>query len=118
MEFPRLKTAAVQQYGSSVSSRFATRVLRFVDGTEQRFPVEKGAGKKWVLRYAQLAEGELAALDDFFLAMQGPTQEFTFEDPETGVRHERCRLMREELALHLDAEHGGSLEIEIVEVID
>ncbi len=118
MEFPRLKTAAVQQYGSSVSSRFETRVLRFVDGTEQRFPLQRSAGKRWVLRYSQLAEGEMAALDDFFLAMQGPTQEFAFEDPETGVRHERCRLMREKLALRLDAEHGGALEIEIVEVID
>lgn len=118
MQFPRLKTAAVQQYGSSVSSRFETRVLRFVDGTEQRFPVQKGAGKRWVLRYTQLAEGELAALDDFFLAMQGPSQEFAYEDPETGVRYERCRLIRENLVLHLDAEHGGSLEIEIVEVIE
>jgi phage-related protein len=118
VEFPRLKTAAVQQYGSSVSSRFETRVLRFVDGKEQRFPVQKGAGKSWVLRYSQLTEGELAALDDFFQAMQGPAQEFVFEDPRTGIRHERCRLSGEKLALQLDAEHGGNAEIEIVEVTD
>lgn len=118
MEFPKLKTAAVQQYGSSVRSGFVTRILRFVDGKEQRFPVQKGAGKSWVLRYSQLAEGELAALDEFFQSMQGPTQEFSFEDPRTGVRHERCRLLREKLSLQLDAEHGGNTEIEIVEVTD
>jgi hypothetical protein len=118
MEFPRLKTGAVAQYGSVEGRRFATRVYRFVDGGEQRFRVRGEAERRWVVKLSRLDEGELAALDRFFQGMQGPAQEFEFQDPRTGEVHGRCRLDEEVMALQLRQGHGGEAEIGIVEVRD
>jgi hypothetical protein len=118
MEFPRLKTGVRAQYGSGTSRRFATRVLRFVDGGEQRFR-KRGLGeRRWLVRLTQLDEGELAALDAFFQAVQGPGGEFAFEDPRTGVLYPRCRLEREEMVAREAGRQEGAVEIEIVEVTD
>lgn len=118
MEFPRLKTGALAQYGSVEGQRFATRVLRFVDGGEQRFPLRGEAERRWVVKLAQLDEGELAALEELFQALQGSSQEFEFEDPRTGSVYERCRLAEDTLRLNLREGHEGEAEIEIVEVRD
>ena len=37
-EFPPLKTGAVMQYPAQKEARFSTTVVRFTDGSEQRFP--------------------------------------------------------------------------------
>ncbi|MGC2819953.1 MAG: hypothetical protein WA198_09735 [Candidatus Sulfotelmatobacter sp.] len=54
--FPTLKTGAMAQYGSSRARRFSTQVLRFVDGSEQRFPDFGTPLLQWVIRLA--ARGE------------------------------------------------------------
>lgn len=118
MLFPKLKTGVLLQYGSSEGRRHATRVLRFIDGSEQRYRVNGNGRKRWVLRYSQLDEGELSALDDFLRSAQGTAQEFGFEDPDSGMLHGRCRLGTEHMRLSLTGEHGGEAEIEIVEVTD
>ena len=41
--FPALKTGAVAQYPSDRTREFSTQVLRFLDGSEQRFP---GMGRR------------------------------------------------------------------------
>ena len=64
--FPALKTGAVAQYGSDRSRRFSTRVLRFLDGSEQRFPGLGTPLLQWVIRLDLLDESELANLELFF----------------------------------------------------
>ena len=56
--FPALKTGAVAQYGSDRSRQFATQVLRFLDGSEQRFPGYGTALLAWVIRLDLLDESE------------------------------------------------------------
>lgn len=118
MMFPRLKTGVLLQYGSREGIRHPTRVLRFMDGSEQRYRVAGNASKRWVLRYSQLDEGELSALDEFLRSVQGTAQEFSFEDAESGILYDRCRLGTEHLRLSLTGEHGGEAELEIIEVTD
>lgn len=118
MEFPKLKTGAWQQYGGGRGVRYGTRVLRFLDGDEQRFRVQAKGERRWMLRLTQLDEGELAAVEQFFMAMQGVVQEFAFVDPETGARFERCRFGSEDVWLRLAGIHEGEAVVEIVEVME
>ena len=36
-EFPKLKTGAVAQYPAQRTTRYSTHVMRFMDGSEQRY---------------------------------------------------------------------------------
>lgn len=116
MHFPRLKTSAIMQYGGHKSSSYANRVLRFMDGSEQRFRTLGFPERRWWVVLTQLDEGELAGLEAFFEALQGQTQEFVFEDPDSGIEHQRCRLGSDVIALKQSGLHQGEAILEIVEV--
>lgn len=116
--FPTLRTGAVLQYGSGYELRFETRVLRFVDGSEQRFRLRGKGGRRWLIRLEMLDEGELAALENFAAAMQGSNQEFEFTDPWDGLLYSRCRLQNDALELVQAGPHRGLAQLEIIEVTD
>ena len=58
--FPTLKTGVVAQYPSDRARRFSTQVLRFLDGSEQRFAGFGAPLKRWLIRLELLDEAELA----------------------------------------------------------
>ena len=80
-EFPRLKSGAVAQYPAQRVVRFSTHVMRFVDGSEQRYREFSGPLRRWVIQLATLDEEEMDAMESFFLAEQGGYGTFTFVDP-------------------------------------
>ena len=82
--FPRLKTEAVMQYPAARSLAFATEVVRFVDGSEQRYRDFGAPLRRWTIRLDLLDEAELTALEEFYTAQQGAFGNFSFTDPWDG----------------------------------
>jgi phage-related protein len=94
--FPKLKTGASAQFGSSREVRFHTKVLRFVDGTEQRM-LQRRADVHWNLEFDHLTEEEVRTIADFFHYHQGSVESFRFEDPWTGEVVESCVFATDEV---------------------
>ena len=103
-EFPLLKTSAVTQYPSSRAAEFVTGVLRFVDGSEQRYRQMRQPVRRWLLRLTEVSEGELYEIEDFFASRQGQAGSFAFTDPWDGVVYPDCSFDQDELDLQLIAE--------------
>lgn len=89
-EFPRLKTGAVLQHPAGWSHEPQTCVLRFVDGTEQRFRERREALRKWIIRLDLLDEEEAKRLEEFFASQRGRSGSFAFTDPWDGTRYPHC----------------------------
>jgi hypothetical protein len=90
--FPVLKTGAVAQYPASRTVEHATRVLTFLDGSEQRFRLTSGAARSWVIRLAVLDETEMSAIEEFLVSRQGRLGSFAFTDPWDGTVYPDCSL--------------------------
>lgn len=112
--FPKLKSGAVAQYPVQRGSSFSTSVSRFLDSSEQRFRDYRGLRRRWVVRLSQLDETELQRLSEFFVAQQGRSETFDFEDPWTGSIVSGCRFEDDELMTVSDGEFAGATEVAIV----
>ena len=114
MEFPALKTGAVAQDGLESGRRRLTRVLRYVDGSEQTVKMRRGR-RWWTVRLSQLDEAELARVAEFVETVRGEAGRFPFTDPRSGERYETCRLEGSEFDLRLAGMGDGRAELRIVE---
>ena len=112
--FPKLKTNAIAQYPVSRREQFQNQTVRFVDGSEQRYRDSAGARMQWEIQLSDLDEGELAAVEEFFLASQGAFGSFTFTDPWDGQVYDNCSVAADELTLASVAEMRGSTKLTIV----
>jgi len=111
--FPKLKTTAVTQFPSGRSLSFATEVLRFIDGTEQRFRRAGAPVFRWEISLSKLDARELAAVREFFLSQQGRYGMFEFIDPWDGMEYHGCSFEDDELELTLDGERSSSTKLTI-----
>lgn len=107
-QFPRLKGAAGVQYPVTREVRCATRVLRFVDGSEQRFR-ERAAERRWRVDLALIDEQEAAAAVAFFETRQGRAGSFDYGDAAG------CRFGADEMEMVWEGEGRCSSESEIRE---
>ena len=112
--FPKLKTNAIAQYPVARREQFQNQTVRFVDGSEQRYRDSAGARLEWEIQLSQLDEGELAAIEEFFLARQGAFGSFTFTDPWDGQVYDNCSVAGDGLALVTEAEMRGSTRLTVV----
>ena len=112
--FPRLKSNAIAQYPAARRAQFQNQTVRFVDGSEQRYRDSAGARLEWDIQLTQLDEGELATIEEFFLANQGSFGSFTFEDPWDGSVYDNCSIAEDGLALLTVAEMRGSTKLTVV----
>jgi phage-related protein len=113
--FPALKTGVVAQYGSDRSRRFSTRVLRFLDGSEQRFPGYGAPLRQWVIRLELLDESELANLEQFFEDEGGRAGTFSFTDPWDGTVYVSCSFGGDSLALEFQETARGKTQVVVKE---
>ncbi len=109
-EFPKLKTGAVAQYGASRELRGVIRVLAFLDGTEQRYRLEKSR-RRWTIALDKLDEGEAAAVDDFVRRHLETLESFSFTDPWSGVTYAGCAV--EAWEHELEAWAAGDCRIQL-----
>lgn len=115
MRFPALKTGAVAQYPASRGLRLATHVVRFVDGSEQRYREQGRARRWWTIRLDSLDEAERAALEEFFENCQGAFGSFSFTDPWDGTEHADCSLAQDSLEVVMSGELRGGTALVIRE---
>ncbi len=111
--FPKLRTGAVSQYPFQRTHRYATEVMRFVDGSEQRFRQRGRAALEWVVDLRLLDEGELHRLREFWVAMAGKVGVFTFHDPWDGVDYADCQFASDGAVFQLDGELRGAAQLRI-----
>lgn len=91
-DFPILSTGAITQYPSGVTSGQSAQVIRFLDGSDQRFLMHKAMLRQWQIRLDLLNEIEIRQIEAFFTGVQGDYSLFTFPDPFTGAMVPSCRL--------------------------
>jgi phage-related protein len=113
--FPALKTGVVAQYGSDRSRQFSTQVLRFVDGSEQRFPGYGTPLLRWVIRLELLDESELESLELFFENEGGRAGSFSFTDPWDGTVYANCSFDGDDLALEFQGVARGKTQVVVKE---
>jgi hypothetical protein len=114
MTFPRLKTGAVAQYPVERRVRFANQVLRFVDGSEQRYP-ESRPLRQWVILIDMLDDAEVAAIAEFFETNQGGFASFEFTDPWDGTVYPDCSVEGDELEIEQVGEAWARVAVVIRE---
>ncbi len=97
LTFPILKTGVTVQYPIKVSESFATEVLQFMAGDEQRYLTTPGALRGWTVQLDELDETELRAIENFFTAASGSFASFSFVDPASGTPYPNCFIADDDL---------------------
>ncbi len=115
LSFPILKTGAVAQYPASRSLIFQNVALRFVDGTEQRYRDSAGPLHRWEIMLDRLDEGEIAAIEEFFLGAEGSYADFSFADPWDQKSYPHCSIEADRLEVTAKLELWGVTTLAIVE---
>ncbi len=90
--FPILSSGAVTQYPIGLTSGQGARVIRFLDGSDQRYSTQPRALRQWQIRVNLLNESEIQQIEAFFNDVQGDYSPFTFPDPISGANVANCRL--------------------------
>ena len=114
-EFPHLKTGAILQYPATKSLRFQNQVVRFLDGSTQRYRDSASNLHQWRVAIHHLDEAELAAVEQFFIDNQGRLGNFIFFDPWDSQHYANCSFVSDELPLTALGELNGAVSFNIVE---
>ena len=96
--FPLLSSGAVTQYPVGVTQGQNTQVIRFLDGSDQRYLMQGKSLRQWQIRLDLLNESEIQQIEAFFIDTQGDYSLFEFPDPFSGVYVPLCRLAAPGLA--------------------
>jgi len=113
--FPTLKTSAIAQYPATRVVTFQNQILRFVDGTEQRYRDGASSLHEWVIRLSKLDEYEMVALETFFQSNQGRFGNFSFTDPWDNRTYGNCSFASDEIVLTSVEEMRGATFIKVKE---
>lgn len=111
---PTLKTGLTVQHPFRRQIHFSTRVLQFVDGTEQRIAQQGQPNREWQIALSKLDEAELSQYSDLFEASLGGTRDIQLLDPIDGQEYV-CLFAEPELDVRADALGSGSVEISLLE---
>jgi hypothetical protein len=113
--FPLLKSGAVSQYPTTVTQAQPVQVIRFVDGTDQRFLSQGSIRREWQIDLTQLDEAEIYALEQFFVEQQGIYSTFSFPDPISGTNVPNCRFATSQLVTGYLGPDLSSTALQIIE---
>jgi hypothetical protein len=113
--FPTLKTGAVLQYPARKEVRFATEVIQFINGSEQRFREYQTPLHRWMIQVGLLDQGELQVLREFFRTQAGGADSFVFTDPWDGITYSNCSIEGGDLVLQLVDEMKGNTSLTVRE---
>lgn len=90
LTFPLLSTGAVAQYPLPLSYTSPVEIIRFIDGTDQRFASRGGALRSWHIQLSFINEDEIHQIETFFETMGGQYSLFAFPDPYSGQIVPNC----------------------------
>lgn len=83
--FPQLTSGALAQFPVKKSNQLRTVVNTMADGSVVKLADPAAAITEWQLQYSNLSDAEAAALQQFFLSMEGSLNVFTFLDPTANL---------------------------------
>jgi hypothetical protein len=95
--------------------RFSTQVLRFLDGSEQRFAGFSTPLRRWLIRLELLDEIELATLEEFFVAQAGRAGTFSFTDPWDGIVYANCSFESDGMTADYRGPSDGAASVTVKE---
>lgn len=113
--FPTLKTGAVIQYPATKNTQYSSFVVRFLDGSDQRYRQYTPALHQWSIKLDLLDEAELDALRQFFDDQEGRFGTFSFVDPWTQTTYLNCSLQQDTFSYQLSGVTQGSVSVTVVE---
>jgi len=90
-------------------------VLKFVDGSEQRWREQGSHIRRWVLRFSLLNETEAATLTRFFEVQAGRAGHFSFQDPWDGTVYPDCSFEQDTLPVDFAGEGRASAVVTVRE---
>lgn len=90
--FPLLSTGSVAQFPAGLTSGQTAEVIRFLDGSDQRYLMQKSMLRQWQIRLDLLNETEVQQIEGFFISVQGDYATFDFPDPFSNTIVPSCRL--------------------------
>ena len=90
--FPILSSGAITQYPAPLTSGQAAQVIRFLDGSDQRYLTQGKMLRSWEIRLDLLNETEIQMIEAFFTSQDGDFSKFLFPDPFTASIVPNCRL--------------------------
>jgi hypothetical protein len=114
-DFPSLSTGAITQYPSERRTGYSATILRFVDGSEQRWRDQSSSIRRWVLRLPLLNETEAGVLASFFDAQAGRAGHFSFQDPWDGTVYPDCSFEQDSLPIDFSGEGRAAASVTIRE---
>jgi hypothetical protein len=83
--YPQLGTGALSQFPVRKNHHMRTVVNTAPDGSSIKLADPNGKVTEWQLPYADLSDGEIGALEQFFAAAEGTLNGFTFLDPTANL---------------------------------
>jgi hypothetical protein len=113
--FPLLSTAAVTQYPAPLTTGQAAKIIRFMDGSDQRYLTQGRSFRQWRIDLSLLNESEVQQIEQFFLTQQGDYSTFVFPDPFSGANVPNCRLGAPELTTNYLGPDAGSTSFWVIE---
>lgn len=114
-DFPTLSSAAITQYPVGVTNIQTARVIRFMDGSDQRYRLRGRSLRQWEIHLDLLNELEIQQLESFFTNMQGDYGTFSFPDPFSGVSVPNCRLAAPELVSEYSGVDSSATSFWVIE---
>lgn len=113
--FPSLKTGAVTQYPLEITTGQGSQVIRFLDGTDQRYLLHGRMLRAWQIHLELLDEDEISALEEFFNGQQGGYSKFVFPDPYSGTDVASCRFGGDVLLSDYEGVDSASTSFWVIE---
>ncbi len=113
--FPLLTSGAVTQYPATVTTGQSVQVIRFLDGSDQRYLNQGRPFRQWQIRVDLLNDTELAQIESFFAAQSGDYSAFAFPDPISGTVVPNCRLAAPGLVTEYTATDSGGTSFWVME---
>ncbi len=113
--FPLLKTGAVTQYPLEITAGQVAHTVRFLDGSDQRYPMQGRLLRRWQIRLELLNESEMQALETFFEGQLAGYSTFAFPDPYSAVPVPNCRLGEDTLSSDFEAVDIGAISLWVIE---
>lgn len=113
--FPLLTSGAVTQYPAVFTTGQTVNVIRFLDGSDQRYLGQGRSFRQWQIRLDLLNDSEIAQLESFFDSQQGDYAEFVFPDPISGANVPNCRLASPAFASAYTGVDIGSAALVVIE---
>ena len=113
--FPSLSSGVVTQYPTGISTGQGVGVIRFIDGSDQRFLNQGRMLRQWQIRLSLLSEDEVHKLESFFAGQQGDYSTFDFPDPISATNVPNCRFASPELTTEYLAADVSSASLWVME---